>query len=296
MNHNTNKKNFNPFGFCNSCNSIVEISEVNFFEYFNSSGKFCSACDNFDLYQFLKKTIDENFMNNFIYSLLGAKNTIFQITLEPDKKFELNFTDFQIPKAAKILNLNFTPNSDGGLFPIEMHNNHLYRGEILDKIILYPAKLEKKVHKTVVAVSINWIDITIIDDGYLYKSFLESFFCYVDKKYDSCILPLNIAIESKFSQAIDFYNDKFLKIKKTSNITYNIYLNNIFPLIISNHNLIFPKEILNNLNKLRKARNNLAHTGKMVSVSKSIAVDYLSSAIFSFVYLKYFEMKLDLLK
>lgn len=281
-----------PWLPCPKCNAPVSINANIFSNYFDDDIEVCQNCKNGKLPEFIRESLNNNFMDVSAYYTIGANSRYFQIELVPELVFKLNLSEFGIPEDGDILGINYTPAHGGGLFPVELHGNQLIRRYDIPHIIhLYPRVMKTRASNTKVNVLVTWIKSNSISGLYLWDSLLFSVTNFCNRKYEQSILPANILIEAKLGEIIN----KFFK-KRDENIRYHNNLNHILPLITKCHEIkLLPENILSDLNALKALRNQIAHMGRTKKpLGKEKMASYLSSVIIGFHYLLYLEKKLDL--
>ena len=294
--------NISPWIPCCNCNAPVIVEKAYTENYFNNEPFKCKKCGfNIDWWKIVNRAIRENFMLNQAFSVLEAKTNIIEVILRPNTQECINLIDNGIPKASRILYVNYTPQNSGGLFPLEIHGNVPHRRLLTDKIWLYPANLSKKqeVTDTKVSVLITWIEHTVYDKDFI--NLVDAFEAYSNDRLIESIIPANVAVESALAKLLSTIISKYVSGKKTkeflsNNATYSSQLNVLLPLIINLNNLpILSDNIKGQLNKLRKYRNELAHDGKIENqLSKDDVADLLSTALFGFKYILFIKNKINI--
>ncbi len=235
--------------------------------------------------------------STYLYSIIGAFNTSLMITMKPNEIFELNLEKIGIPKEAKILQINYTPNGEG-LFPIEIHGNTPVRHFIPNKILLFGRPLGEPKQKTKIAVNINWVE---IENNELWNNLIEAVEAFSISKFKSAIIPANVAVEAKLNQILNKYLlSKDLSAKKinsflTNGATYSYQLNILLPLLVNFEKFpILPDIIRGKLNTLKNYRNKIAHKGTFEKpVNKKEIGELLCSVFFALAYLDLLEKKIN---
>jgi len=217
------------------------------------------------------------------------------IHMKPNELYELDLLKIGIPKKSKILHINYTPNGND-LFPVEVHGNSPYRHFIPHKILLYGRPCGEPTETTPVAVSINWVHLS--ENNEFWGNFVEAIEAYSIQKYQSAIIPANVAVEIKLNKIIDIYISQYPSeegFKKRSN--YATKLNDWLPKISKNINFPnLPDHVYKGLNDLRGYRNVVAHGGvniKLKPLDKSTTGEILCSVSFALGYLNLIENKIN---
>ena len=237
-------------------------------------------------------------MGNLAFSLIGAKSTIFKVKLESGLPTHVNFSDHGVPKDAKILYINYTPHG-GDLFPIEMHGNVPIRHLVPTEVNLWPRP--SGAHATAaseVAIFLTWVRYS--EDEHSWQSIVDAFEAFGQSRYDAAIVPANVAVELELSslilsvlepvvgkgQAEDFVD---------GGVPYSHQLNVLMPLIAStNHLGLLPDHIRGSLNRLRKLRNDVAHSGRAAErLERNEVAELLCAALFGFRYLQIIRSRLQ---
>lgn len=276
---------------CTSCGQRL-LQKTSFKEFFLSDMNDINVCNNctnkLNLYEIFKNTIQGNFMFNDAYMVLGAQRTIFSINLTPNELYELEFSRFNIPEEAKILQINYTPQG-GNLFPNEVHGNitqsKRYYG---DKVVLYPRLFRgDNPEETEVFVSVIWINIK--GEDHAFDNLLQAFENYVLGEYEEAIIPANVAVEEPLNRYIA--KNMFDITSKTRGkrflqdaATYSHQLNVILPLILKiNDRNMLSDQIRGKLNELRKYRNKIVHEGNLnFELSKNKCAELICASYFGY--------------
>lgn len=287
---------------CPNCNdhSII-IKEEYFLKYFKKEEIICEKCNTpINWWKFLLDIVQTNLFSFGVLGSIGAKYSFKQIELHPNTKFKFDFGELGIPETAKILDVNYSP-LGGNLFPIEMHGNRPIRFTFPHKITLIPTAFRdgEETTKTKVSIFVTWIENSEDDISWINLS--KAFEYYArnplsEKDFEDTIIPANVAVESKLSMLLNNYLTKFIGGNKVEEFlsnaaTYSHQLNILIPLLIKEKKLYsIESEIIGNLNRLRKLRNEFAHNGKLLSsVNKEEVGGLLCSALFGFYYLRLIE-------
>ena len=137
------------------------------------------------------------------------------------------------------------------------------------------------------------------EDEEAWNNLISAFEFFLNKAYDSVVIPANVAVESKLNRVLfevlrpaasNERIDSFL----SDAATYGHQLNVLLPLITRFIEMpSLPDHIRGILNRLRKCGNTVSHEGKLpIPTTVRHAAEYLCAAFFTFVYLKHFERKL----
>lgn len=267
----------------------------------------CERCgEHLNWFQVVFNGILLNFMAVDAFVPIGARTTTFRLPVEQGKTVVVKFADYGLPPHARIFHINYTPtppDAQGVLMPLEMHGNgataHRFRGE---EVVIYPAGLGNVIPQSHdVTVSVTWLPASVNDAGWL--SLVNAFEAYVAGKYENCVVPANVAVESGLSRFMNRYLaehgvskarvDDFL----VAAATYSHQLNVLLPLITSLAKLTpLSDSIRGSLNRLRDLRNGIAHHGQTKKpLTKEVAAEVLTAALFGLRYVQLLRMESGLL-
>lgn len=200
------------------------------------------------------REIERNFMLNQAFAFIGAQTIIFRLDLQPGKRTSYRFSDYGIPRDAKVLYVNYSPQG-GGLFPVEMHGNVPTRKFFTDEVVIFPAPFEgdNLAIETEVIVMVSWVPRTADDESW--QNLTDAFEYYAQNQYSSMIVPANVAVETAISRLLTPFLEQYAPKKRVENFletaaTYSHQLNVLLPLITSllNHPAL-PALVLEKLNR-----------------------------------------------
>lgn len=224
------------------------------------------------------------------FTAIGAQTTFFSIVIQPNSLTEVNLEEHEVPKDAKILNVNYTA-QNGNLIPLEVHGNNPKNRGPAQIIKLWP--MPKDILKSVdteIAIAITWVPHTANDDAW--QSLVDAFEYYAAGRYASVIVPANVAVEAPLLRMLR----RTLAMNKISRdriksffsqVTYSHQLNVLLPVLLAPTPAPkMPAQLQGQLNRLRDLRNELAHRGATkVPVTKDEAATFLCAALFGFHYI-----------
>ena len=285
-----------PIVKCPHCPKVLVISDElahqYFTNYFEGNNNCCPWCKNtFDWWKTVLQAILQN--SEFVtMAPLGAQITVFKITIMPDCPIKLRFADHGIPTNAKVLNLSYGPNA-GKLLPVEDHGSVPQRHTIPPEIELYPVPIGEEPHgKTRVTVAVAWIRHT--PDDQVWQNLTDAFQLYLHGRYESAVIPANVAVESTMSRLLADFLKTVVSRKRVKehfekdDVTYNRQLNLWLPVLLSFTNApVLPSHIRGSLNRLKDRRDEIAHHGKLENrLEVREAAECLCAALFGFHYLR----------
>ena len=275
---------------CANCGSPLNWLELDLELIGVPTAHKCRWCNNeVDIYPAILNVVRENFMLTQAYWFLGAKTNVFRIHIKANELFRLEFEKYDVPKSARILSVNYTP--QGSLFPLEMHGNVPSRFEYFDNTVVLgntPMPIDQLVEKEVdVSVSVTWIERNSVDHAF--DSLIDAFTLYSHGKLPQTVIPANLASEEPAGRFVSTaLKSRALPKNAVENFlseaaTYYHQLNVIAPLLCDVLSLprLDPR-LLGPLNALRKHRNEFAHSGRLrTELDNSTAAEMLTAALFS---------------
>lgn len=279
---------------CSECKAASFPIDSNYLrKYFFSEDIICSKCKaKLDWWSLLLRHLEWNFPF-YLYGLVGALDTLIMLKMKPNEVTVLDMSEVGIPKEAKILHIGYTPNGNG-LFPLEIHGNTPIRHFTPHKISLFGRPFGEPATETPVAVSITWIQTFFTEDSW--QNLIQAFEAYSIGKFNSAIIPANVAVESKLNQVLRLHLNKVASVDRVAEFldtraTYSYQLNILLPLITTH--LGYPKmpnHIRGFLNTLRDLRNDIAHKGKLErQLDKRQSAELLCAAVFGLGYINLLE-------
>ena len=290
-----------PWIKCSTCFASIDFNDAQIKGYYKGEKIVtCPQGHTTDWWNLIKHGIKDNFMDNQAYTFIGAETKVFTICLQEGQAYRYKFSDYGIPHDAKVLYINYTSQGPG-LFPIEMHGNVSTRRSVGNEVVVYPVptKLDSSNSAqtdTKVSVMVSWVPSTT-EDGSLY-SLREAFDFYMQDNYLSVIIPANVAVELAVERLLTSYFQNFSSKTKADKfmkeVTYEHQLNVLLPMIAKREGLpVLPEQIWDELNKLRRNRNNVAHCGKLEKpFEKDEAARLLCGSLFGLHYMKYLREQL----
>jgi hypothetical protein len=217
--------------------------------------------------------------------------------MKPGEVATLDLSECGIPASSRILQLGYTPQGKG-LFPLELHGNIPLRHIIPHTIHLYGRPTDDPEPETEILVSVLWVPASEEEESW--NNMILAFEAFHHRAYESVVIPANVAVESKLNRMLsktlaavvsNERVDRFL----TDAATYGHQLNVLLPFVASIMGLPeLPNHIRGILNRLKRNRNELAHTGKLSkTTTERQAAEYICAAFFSFVYINQLDLGLE---
>ncbi len=253
----------------------------------------CSNCrQTVDWWRVVSLAIEDNFMGNQAFELVGSKTILFELTLQPGERLTYRLADLGLPPNAKVLYINYTPQGAGGLFPNELHGNVPTRRYPRGEVTLYPVPFgDEPTSPTKVATMLSWIESSRDDESF--ENLVSAFEFFTTDLYSPMVIPANVAVESVLNRFLTGFLQKFVGAARVESFlengaTYSHQLNVLLPVIARLKGWpALPDHIRGLLNALREARNELAHQGILArALSRPQAADLLCAAFFGMHYVR----------
>ena len=218
---------------------------------------------------------------NFQHVLLGCPSNFLQITLEPGKIYNLDLSN-KI-KNGKLIYINYTPQGDGNLVPIELHGNTPMNNEYSTIKKLYPYLADNS--KTPLPTNVNILYVYVpekIVNDISFKQISEAFQCYFNNEYVDSIIKLQIAAEFILGKFLSNYGNKYKRYSYFENLKTN--LNEI---ITQNSFLPCPQFLIDSLDAMRNKRNDIIHEGGNITLNQNEVRTWCVNTLF---FIKYFKV------
>jgi hypothetical protein len=212
--------------------------------------------------------------------------------LQKENATQIDFVSQGVPEEAIILSVNYTANSR--LAPIQLHSNVPRYDPLNKNVAVYGASFGKDLPDAGVYVAVTWI--APGSDEISIRQLVDAARAYDVERYDSMIVPANVAVESALGTAVYDWLTAFCGKERAERFladaaTYSHQLNVLLPVACYTIGLKpLPDHIRGVLNQLRGLRNDVAHHGVLSSsASKDLAAEILTAAVFGFNYARLFH-------
>lgn len=290
-------RKYHEFGddpHCEKCGRQIRTKSDQLVDYFYNKTIYCESCThNMSWWDYVLNEIKSKGFKHTILRSIGAVNTFLTINIKPNEIYRLNLDEYGVLADAIIFEINYTPTSEGNLFPLEMHSNTPIRHFIPHKIMLYPMSYPTKTpSQTSVQVSVIWAKKS--SENIFMQSLMKSFESYILENFEEAIVSANVVIESLIIKVLATYITTSVSSSPYTNSTlkrtsYNDMLNIILPLIIKEKKLpAMTDNIFRALNTLRKARNEVAHKGFIGNdIKREQIAEFLCASVFGYHYLNH---------
>jgi hypothetical protein len=268
-----------------------------FTSFFLGNAPSCPQCNQpIDLWQQVATWIREQFGFGSAIALAGANQTFTTLHLTPGQVTKIDLTIAGVPSDAEIVSLNLT--SEGGVHPLLLHGNDVLRGlgpsfHVFGRPIPLAPGQPSEGRLNISAVwFVRRADDTVV------RHLVDAARHYEAKHYDAVVVPANIAAEAAITPVIAAglarygtadSREAFLR----DGATYAHQLNVLLGVVADLHSVPrIPEEIRSGLNRLRKLRNQVGHSGRCDPQSRDDAARHLSSAIFGVEYASFLSASL----
>ncbi len=273
---------------CPLCQAPIQpvISEL-FSAYFAKVPVTCSPCGgSIDWWDALVRAANEHFMLTGAFHLLGCRTTVLGATLERERAVVVDLVAEGVAPSAEILNINCT--AGGDIRPLLMHSNVAWPAQESKTLSLYGASFGRPGPDTgSVTISVTWIDVP--EEQVAFRALVSASRAFDLGRYDSLVVPANVAVEHSVGLAIAAWLGGFTGKKRVEEFlsnaaTYSHQLNVLLPIACHAVGVpTMPDALRGHLNKLRDHRNNVAHRGATKgAVSKETAAELLTAAVFGY--------------
>lgn len=283
-----------PWIACPECGSPKTMVLPNLFAaYFGTRPIECPDCRKpIDWWLVILSATREHFMLTGAFHVLGAVTTVFEAPLKREAATQMDFVSQGVPEDAIILSVNYT--GHGELMPIQCHSNVPRYDPLNKKVAMYGASYGKDVPDGGVFVAVTWVAPGLDEVGL--RQLIDAARAYDAARYDSLIVPANVAVESALGTAAYDWLTAFCGKERAEGFladaaTYSHQLNVLLPIACYTIGLKpLPERIRGVLNRLRGLRNDVAHRGvPSIPPSKDTAAEFLTAAVFGFHYARLFH-------
>jgi hypothetical protein len=285
---------FGPWIACPECGNVhPRVLPDLFAAYFGAVPVECPSCGKpIDWWLAILSATRKHFMLTGAFQVLGANTTIFEASLRKETVTLIDFVSQGVPEQAIILSVNYT--GQGELLPIQIHSNVPRYDPLNKEVAVYGASFGKDLPDAGVAVAVTWIAPGFDEIGI--RQLIDAARAYDAKRYDSLIVPANVAVESALGTAMYDWLTAFCGKERVETFladaaTYSHQLNVLLPVACYTIGVKpLPEHIRGVLNQLRGLRNDVAHRGVLsISPSKDLAAEILTAAVFGFNYAQLFH-------
>lgn len=228
--------------FCPQCKVSMKFRANVFARYFRDLPITHSRCGkDVDWWDVVRASIRENRHPLETFAPMGAQPSAFDVSLRPRQFTEVRFSEYGFSPGAKILHVSY--NVDGTLTPLEHVGNASFgtapRRHLIPPVIyLYGAEFgDGPFAETRVTVVVTWISREENEEAA--QALIDAFEAFTLKRYESFVIPANVAVESKLARLlIQFLESKGIAKNRVKSFlsdgaTYSHQLNVVLPVLLS---------------------------------------------------------------
>ena len=216
------------------------------------------------------------FFGFLVYRTIGAKTTTFDYELCPNETITLDLANFGVPNDGRVIRVDHTANRESQpalASPVVLDESYLNPALPTNQVVVYGREVkicsedESVVEApTKISAMVSWLSNADVAAFYPLFSAIQSFH---RNNHAEAILAANSSVEFSLYQASDRALKDFVGKDKreqflTNQCTYSGQLGILSKLICALYRLgTIPSEMLASLTRLRKLRNDAAHTGRL---------------------------------
>jgi hypothetical protein len=227
----------------------------------------------------------------------GGYQTCFRRNIEANKYHEIDLATIGIPADATVLQVGYTPQGGegGGVFPIEVHGNVPQRrvvGNVL-RVLGQPMMSSDGTVGTVCPVAI-WVLWIHHEQGDGWPYLVGGFEAFIDRHYDRVIVPAQSVVEIALMPIIRELFERHASVRHVKEfmgerLTFGNVVNVLLPFICGQAEVPkLPETIRTSINKLRRLRNAVVHSGTGDNkITSQQAAECLCAAVFGLQYVRY---------
>ena len=149
---------FSYGGSCHSCQHVFPPLYLTANQYFRDGTLICKHCENSeDIWESMITKIREGFPLSWLIWELGATVSVFYFDLSPGQTLELDFSHFDIPPSALILDVSYTGFGNNTCQALELHGNRARSVRYGNKTVIYGKPIQGSSGSGKVQASITWV-------------------------------------------------------------------------------------------------------------------------------------------
>jgi hypothetical protein len=281
---------------CPKCKAPGPVTDDLVVDSFRAVLPVCKTCQEpIDVWDAVKGMLSYG-NKSFSYHAIGAKQAIIMRPFPPGEKLHVDFFQEGVPQDARLLNIYYMPNGFSH-FPAECHDNTPRRHLVPSRVTLWPVPDPKEAPAEIpLLISVTWMPNAAGDPAV--AALVDAFEAFVAKKYDSFIVPANVAVEYRVgnivSRVLSATSGKDHVRKFLDVASYSHQLNVLLPALLTPRKIaLLPDTVRGFLNRLRGHRNDIAHRGALATpVPEKEAVNLLCAAFFGWAYCEFVSREL----
>lgn len=287
-----------PWVPCQKCSAPLEVMQSMFSAFFAGEVLTCANCGGaIDFWEVVSKWIGKKFSFGSALTLAGAQGMIMSVQLKPGETKEIDLTKAGVPEDAEVVSLNLT--SGGSALPMVVHGNNIIQDPFPPKFYVFGRELpDSPGQRGEGPLHVHAVWFVRREDDTVVRHMIDAARQYEARRFDAVVVPANIAAEAAITPvvtaALSAYGttesrEAFLRDGATYSRQLNILLDVVADLHVVRR---MPENIRFGLNRLRKLRNKVGHSGRCDPQRQADAAQHLSSAIFGIEYAAYLRAKL----
>ena len=283
-----------PWLLCRQCRYEFKADSRTFRDYFQGGVRECPGCRRaVDWWEEVVHALIEFFGLGRAIELAGAQAVSATILLNPGEVKLVDLTEAGIPPEARILYLNLTTNGSGA-WPLLVHGNDVLHRTVGPRFHVYGRPFHESSGSPKVAVWAVWFR---PEDGeVVLPHLMDASREYSDGRFDRLVVPANIAVESALSPLLGRFVEEFAAKDEARRFlrdgaTYSHQLNVLLPMLAAFRKLPkMPEGVRTRLNRLRRLRNEIAHSGACQTMTRPDAAELLAAGIFGVRYVEFLRL------
>jgi hypothetical protein len=281
---------------CPNCRIGLDIQPDTLSDYFSNPSSTCQNCNQpVDLWLATIAWIQEWFAMGSALMLSGARATLLSVPLIPGGTTTVDLvSQAGIPEQAEIVSLNLTGSNS---LPHLVHGNEAIRQPFGPKFAVFgfPIPDPPPEIDTTKSGPLQVYAIWFVRSGTdaIVRHLIDAARQFGANNFDGVVIPANIAAEAAITPVVslalaDIGTTDSRKAFLRDGATYSHQLNFLLQLVAEHRGLArLPEPIRVALNRLRKLRNEMGHSGTCAPQTKPEAAQHLASAIFGVAYARY---------
>ena len=274
---------------CHHCNKF-ELPDIGqgVKAYFFGKGLVCGNCrERIDWWEAVQHILRSTF-NNLLFGMIGAKVSNFNFQLRANEVVELNLVHSGVPESAVVLHTTYVPFTQG-LMPIVIGANPTSKYVHAKQFTILGFPQGEPVEMSMVHVSVTWVDHN--KEEHSIRNMVLAFDMFHNRQFERAVIPAQVAVETPLylvmQRVLRRYGSKDHVDNFLAVATYSHQLNVLLPMICQTNGFpALPDHIRGLMNKLRKYRNSLAHSGTLkASLQREEMAELLAASLFTASYI-----------
>jgi len=284
---------------CPNCNAVLIVEPTHYEHAFDGHELRCHDCkQTFDLHRTMRHQIEHFGVMGNAMVFAGAKWKVCQAPLRASQSVTIDLTQFGVPRTAEVLQLNLTA-QEADCAPVLLTGNDALKTRLGPVFHIHGIQHEAEEDRPNGKVNVSAIWFDAQNDDTAVKHLVEAATHFAARRYQSMVVPANVAVESSLSPVLAEWLSAFASRDHTQDFltnaaTYSRQLNVLVPIVAFMVDAPrMPDHLRGDLNSLRGLRNALAHTGTCDSLDAKRAAQLLTSSIFGMRYTHMMRDRVD---